>query len=205
MKKKLIIIASIVIVVAAVLILTHLPKDIEQTMTVSTADGTTAEVVFDLRYYPNLILPSIVRGTVTFDGVEYTDKYTMLDSLPGQIENHLFKFNWDFVRSDCTDFMAMQINTLKVFDFELDKEFSKVICSVMDESKPNGTGGHSGVNYWGPAQNAEEAKKVAESLGFMVHPHSPTFPSRIPVRSYPRTEEYIPLFRDIDNRRFSIR
>jgi len=164
-KKTLIMIASIVVVVA-VLILTHLPKDIEQTMTVSTGDGKTAEVAFDLRYYPNLFLPSIVRGTVTFDGVEYTDEYTMLDGLPGQIDKSLFRSNWTFVRSDCTDFMAMQINKLVVFGFELDKEFSKVLCSVMDESKPNGTGGHSGVNYWGPAQNAEEAKEIAESMGY---------------------------------------
>jgi len=166
MKKKTLIIIAAIVIVVAVLILTHLPKDIEQTMTVATAEGETAEVVFNLRYYPNLILPSIVRGTVTFDGVEYTDRYTMWDSLPGQVENPLFQSIWDFVRSDCTDFMAMQINKLVVFDFELDKEFSKVLCSILDESKPNGTGGHSGVNYWGPAKNAEEAKEIAESMGY---------------------------------------
>ena len=166
MKKKTLIIIAAIVIVVAVLILTHLPKDIEQTMTVATAEGETAEVVFDLRYYPNLFLPSIVRGTVTFDGVEYTDEYTMLDSLPGQIDKSLVRSNWRFVRSDCTDFMAMQINSLLVFDFELDKEFFKICCSITDESKPNGTGGHSGVNYWGPAQNAEEAKEIAESMGY---------------------------------------
>ena len=165
MKKKLTIIA-VIILAAAVLVLTHLPKDIAQTMTVATAEGETAEVVFDLRYYPNLILPSVVRGTVTFNGVEYTDEYTMLDSLPGQMDKSQVWSNWAFVRSDCTDFMAMQINRLVLFDFELEKEFSKLICSITDESKPNDTGSHTGVNYWGPAQNAEEAKAIADSMGY---------------------------------------
>ena len=77
-------------VIVIVLFLTHLPQRIESTMTVSTSTGTTAEVKFDLRYYPNFILPSYVKGTVFVAGVEYTDEYTMLEKFPGVSDNRLF-------------------------------------------------------------------------------------------------------------------
>ncbi len=96
-------------------------------MTVSTSTGETAEVDIDILYFSNFILPSYVKGTLTVDGVEYTDEYTKLKEFPYVSDNRLYS----------------------------------------DESNQiDGT--IEGISFWGPAQNAEEAKEIMEFFGYRI-------------------------------------
>lgn len=176
MKKKIVMIALAVVILAA-LVLTHIPKRIESTLTVCTGAGETAEIDFDILYYPNLILPSYVKGMLSFDGVTYIDAYTKHKEFPNLSGNRLFSNDWwkttsslphnmTFVRSDCTDIISTAINRIDVLDIVFNKgEIVKIHCMYADESNQIGTT-ISGISYWGPAENAEEAEKIAQSFGY---------------------------------------
>lgn len=176
MKKHRIIIFALAAVVVAALFLAHIPEHIKGTMTVATGTGETAEVDVDILYYSNLILPSYVKGSLSFDGVEYTDEYTMLKKFPYVTDNRLFPSDWwktkgsvpcnmTFVRSDCTDVISAQLNRIIVLDVVLNKGICEIHYMYLDESDQIGTN-IAGISFWGPAQNAEEAKQIAEFFGY---------------------------------------
>ena len=126
-KYRIIIIVALAVVIVTALFLAHMPERIEGTMTVSTSTGETAEVDIDILYFSNFILPSYVKGTLTVDGVEYTDEYTKLKEFPYVSDNRLYS----------------------------------------DESNQiDGT--IEGISFWGPAQNAEEAKEIMEFFGYRI-------------------------------------
>lgn len=174
MKKAIII--ALAVVVAAALFLTHMPERIKGSMTVSTSTGETAEVDIDILYYSNLILPSYVKGTLLVDGITYTDEYTMLKKFPSVTNNRLFPSDWwktketipynmTFVRSDCIDPISAQLNRIIVFDIVLHEGVSEIHYMYTDESNQIGTE-IKGISFWGPAQNAEEAKQIAKYFGY---------------------------------------
>lgn len=175
-KKNAVIVVMITAVVVAIFILTHIPEHIKETMTVATSTGETAEVDVDILYFSNLILPSYVKGTLSVDGVEYADEYTMLKKFPGVTDNRLFPSDWwkiegsvpcnmTFVRSDCTDLISAQLNRINVLDVVLNKGICEIHYMYLDESNQIDT--HiAGISFWGPAQNAGEAKQIAEFFGY---------------------------------------
>lgn len=176
-KGKIIIIAFAVIVVTA-LFLTHMPERIKGTMTVSTITGETAELDVDVLYFSNLILPSYVKGTLSVDGIEYTDQYTMLKKFPSVSDNRLFPSDWwktkesvpcnmTFLRSDCTDVISAQQNRINVLDVVLNNGVCEIHYMYTDESNQIDSE-TKGISFWGPAQNAEEAKRIAEFFGYKV-------------------------------------
>ena len=70
-----------------------------------------------------------------------------------------------FVRADCADVKSASLNNIMVLNPEMDQGVCKILLTYMDESNRNETG-VPGVNYWGPAKTAEEAKEVSEFLGY---------------------------------------
>ena len=167
---RIVLIISILIVVA--ISLTLIPKQIRGTLTVANGTGETATVEYDLLYYSNFILPSYVKGTLTVDGVEYTDQYSMFEQFPSLKKNELIPSDWwqsessvpynmNFVRSDCADVISAQLNKIDVLDVVLDKGICKIHYLYLDERNAvDGT--VSGISFWGPAQNAEEATQISE-------------------------------------------
>ena len=185
-KRGTIILAVAVAVVTAVVLLALAPKHLTGTLTCSTADGETAVVDYDVQYYARRILPSFVKGTVTFNGVSYTDSYTKLKGFPHVSGNRLipsdwwktkssFPYNTTFLKSDCTDPVTAATNAIHLFDFDCSDGVCRFCLAYMDDSNaqtkvgdPSGASGISGTIFYGPAQNAEEAKQVAASLGLKM-------------------------------------
>lgn len=178
MRKKTKVIIVLVLVVVAVFLLAHIPMRIEQTMMVSTGTGETAEIDINILYFSNLILPSYVKGTISVDGIEYTDRYTLLKDFPGVTDNRLFPSDWwktkesvpcnmTFLRSDCPDVNSALLNRINVLDIVLNKGVCEIHYMYTDESNQIDTE-IEGISFWGPAQNAEEAKQIAESFGYKI-------------------------------------
>ena len=169
-KKKTIIIISLIVVVVAIFLLTHIPKRIQCTMTVANGAGETAVLDVDFLYYSNLILPSYVKGTLSVDGVEYIDYSTRFD------KSGLFSSGWwksrsslpySFVLSNCNDKIKAFRNRVMVFDIKLNEDDIGAIHYIyMGDSNEVVDGKRKGISFWGPAQNAEEAKQIAESFGY---------------------------------------
>ena len=178
MRKYGIIIAALVVVVAAALFLAYMPERIEGTMTVSAGNGETAKVDFDILYFSNFFLPSYVKGTLSVDGIEYTDQYTKLKEFPSVSDNRLFPsawwkekasipYNMTFIKFDCADVNTALLNRINVLDIVLDKGVRKIHYVYMDESNQIDRT-IEGISFWGPAQNAGEAEQIAESFGYRV-------------------------------------
>lgn len=175
-KRKTTIILILIVVVVIALLLGHMPEQIEGTMTVSTSTGETAEIDVNILYYSNLVLPPYVKGTISVDGVEYTDQYTLLKKIPSVTDNRLFPSDWwktkesvpynmTFVRSDCTDVVSAHLNRINVLDVVLNKGICEIHYMYTDESNQIDTE-IKGISFWGPAQDAEDAKQIAEFFGY---------------------------------------
>lgn len=182
-KRGTIILAVAVAVVTAVVLLALAPKHMTGSFTCSTADGETAEVAYDVQYYARRILPSFAKGTVTFNGVSYTDSYTKLKDFPHVSDNRLFPSGWwktnssspyntTFLKSDCDDFITAMSNAIILFDYDCSDGVCRFCLAYMDDSNAqtedgdsSGASDISGIIFYGPAQNAEEARQVAASLG----------------------------------------
>lgn len=176
MKNKKAIITILVIAIVAAIFLTHIPKHIKETMTVATHNGETAILDVDILYFPNLILPSYVKGSLSFDGVAYTDKYTFFKNIPSVTDNRLFPSDWwktkgsvpynmIFLRTDCTDVVSAQINRINVLDVVLDNGIGEIHLMYTDENNQV-DGVIKGISFWGPSKNAEEAKQIAARFGY---------------------------------------
>jgi len=178
MTKKIKTISIIVLaaIIVAVVLFTYVPKQIKDTFTVCTVTGETAELDIIIQYYSSLILPSYVKGTIAFNGVVYTDQYTALKEYKNVSNNQLFPSDWwkrnsstpyntTFVRSDCTDAISASLNRIDIWNIIFDEGVSKILCTYTDEANKIDES-IRGISYWGPAQNAEEAKQIAESLGY---------------------------------------
>lgn len=175
-KKRMLVIIALAAVVVIALCFPQMPEQINGTVTVATETGETATVEYDLLYYSNFILPSYVKGTLTVDGAEYIDQYSMFEQFLSVVDNALIPSDWwqaetpvpynmTFVRSDCADVISAQLNRIDVLDVVLDKGICKIHYLYLDERNAvDGT--VSGISFWGPAQNAEEAAQTSEFFGY---------------------------------------
>ncbi len=181
MKKRKLLMTMVVAVIAITLYYALAPKHLEYTMTASTVAGDTAVVEINIMVFPNFILPSYVKGTISVDGVAYTDQYTKLKEFPYVSDNHLLPpgwwkpewwklgtslpYNMAFLKSECTDVIKAMISRLEVLDVEFQEHKCKIHYICTDESDlANST--IAGVSFFGPAANAEEAKEIAEYFGY---------------------------------------
>ena len=183
MNTRKIITSAIIIILVGVLVVTHIPKQYKGTMTVyATYDGNgeSAEVDYDIRYYPNWILPAYVKGTLSANGMTYTDRYTKLKKFPAISDNRLLPSDWwnarkssvpcnaTFVKSDAADIPSALMDRIDILDMEFkDGKISRIAAMFSDLSfRHNDT--VPGIPVWGPAQNPEEAEQVAESFGLRI-------------------------------------
>jgi len=173
-KTKAIIIIALIVIVAAILPFIHIPKRIQCTIPVANGAGETALLDVDIRHYSSLVLPSYVKGTVSVDEVEYVDYATRFKH---QSDSGLFPSDWwnyrdalhntTFLLSDWNDSIKSFQNSVNIIDMVLNGDDIHAIHYLyMDDSIEAVDGMKSSISFWGPAQNSEEAKQIAESFGY---------------------------------------
>jgi hypothetical protein len=178
MKKYSVVICAFLVIGVIVLLLVPTTEQIKLTTTVSTLDGETAEVDVDILCYSSLVLPSYIKGTLYVDDIKYIDQYTKLKEFPAVSDNRLFPIAWwsstdsvpynmTFIRADCSDVTSALLNRIDVMDVRLNKGACEIHYMYADDSNMVGAE-IEGISFWGPAQNAEEAKQIAESFGYKI-------------------------------------
>lgn len=180
-RRNIILFAVLAVVVVAVLSLMYWPKQLQGTMTVSSGTGETAVIEWDLCCYKSLLLPAFTKGTLTVDGVEYTDQYTKMKALPGESDYRLFASDWwktkqsmpynmTFAKSECTTIAETFGNQIVVTNIVIEKNIQKISYAYFDDRNRidnlNGSSRIPGIRFYGPAQNTEEASEIAESFGY---------------------------------------
>ena len=184
-------IVAIVLICALVLglLIYHLPQRRQVSMPVCNAAGEVSTLEIDVNYYRRLFSTPWVEGTVTFDGVVYQDYYADLKA--GNVEeygsNSSF-WGWDFcfspdenVLPSNMDFIKISadqtglswlhnsVNRINFFDLIGSDTFEKVYIIYSDESMTDASGHTSGVSYCGPAASVEEARQIAEEMGYQFN------------------------------------
>lgn len=153
---KKIVIAMLLLLFAACLVY-HFPVKKKLRVTVCTVEGETAEAVFDVWFQRILIYPTVMNGTITFDGREYEKVPVGWGSISERIRWKLD--NWGAVDGG---FFCLKSNDImeragNLVDFHssdkgIGKQFKAFSFTVIK--------GSTIVEYYGPAETAEEAEKV---------------------------------------------
>ncbi len=153
---KKIVIAVLLFLLGACLVY-HFPVKKKFRVTVCTVEGETAEAVFDVWFQRNLIYPTVMNGKVTFGGREYENVFENTDSVSEKIQEKME--NWGGVRSSffqlkSNDFYERAENLIyfNSSDKGVRKQFDAFVFVVMK--------GSALVEYYGPAETAEEAEKI---------------------------------------------
>ncbi len=158
MKKRVkkIVIATLLLLFAVCLVY-HFPVKKKLRVTVCTIEGETAEVVFDVWFQRSLIYPTVMNGKVTFGGREYENVFGDGASFSEKI--HAKMEDWGGVRSsffqlNSNDFNERAENMIwfNSSDKGVRKQFDAFFFIVIK--------GSTLVEYYGPAETAEEAEKV---------------------------------------------
>ena len=181
-------IVAIVLICALVLglLIYHLPQRRQVSMPVCNAAGEVSTLEIDVNYYRRLFSTPWVEGTVTFDGVVYQDYYADLKA--GNVEEYgsnssfwgwdfcfspdenVLPSNMDFIKisSDQTglSWLHNSVNRINFFDLIGSDTFEKVYIIYSDESMTDASGHTSSVSYCGPAASVEEARQIAEEMGY---------------------------------------
>ena len=168
------------------LILYHLPQRRHVSMPVCNAAGEVSYLEIDVHYYRRLFSTAWVEGTVTFDGVVYHDYHAeIVQSNTKEVGSNSSYWGWDwefsrdkqampsnmtFIKTitptDIWDRFDNLVNRIIFFSVSGTDTFEQVLISYSDRSAKNENGSISGVNFFGPARTVEEARQVAEDLGF---------------------------------------
>lgn len=56
------------------LVIYHLPIRVEKTVNMTNSDGQTVELKADVTFHRSLIRPTVLKGTILFDGERYIDR-----------------------------------------------------------------------------------------------------------------------------------
>ena len=154
------------------LIIYHLPQRQQTSMPVCNAAGDVSYLQIDVNYYRRLFSTPWVEGTVTFDGVIYYDSRTLWG--PADAGEDRSYWDWDWFFSDSATALPGNLhfyikdndaikafqNYIYFFNIGHQNAFDYVtfIYGTDDTNQP--------VKYYGPAQSVEEARQVAEDLGW---------------------------------------
>jgi hypothetical protein len=161
-KKSLLAIFLIIIVVIIIIFAYHLPVEKVKNMTVCTLDGQLADIKIDIKFYKSFFKPTIGKGTIIFNGVEYINATEKgfepfyKDSLFTKLE---LKSNGlpylYFVNSSLNppSYLSDTILFTKVNDMDE--------VAFMYTKADNETGG---IEYFGPAATSEEAYNIYKLL-----------------------------------------
>ena len=147
------------------------PRSIQTSTWACDVDGNAVQVEIDIKLYRRLFSASYVEGSIFLAGEEYVDTNTLLESFsriqdetkPSAIgsvpDNMSFCKKTALNEPDSNQkFAAAMSNRVFFLNVSGDDLFEKFYFIYMDESLPEG------VNYYGPAKTAEEAKEIAYYL-----------------------------------------
>ena len=80
MRKKVKFILLAVLAVCLIgLVIYHLPIHVEKTVNMTNSDGQIVELKADVAFHRSLIRPTVLKGTIVFDGKKYCDWDTFVD------------------------------------------------------------------------------------------------------------------------------
>lgn len=185
MKKFRIYILSLVGILLLGLILYHVPQKRQASMWVCSETGDTAWVEMNYKYYRRLFRNPAVKGTMTFNGVEYIDEETLLKTIPyvddegwdqtvwfpketeDLPENMIFCIKSD-AKLPMDAYWEGARNRIIFWDVSGGDSFEKMCFAYLDESNTDKTGSADGIFYYGPAQTVEEAQQIATNFGLKM-------------------------------------
>ena len=175
---RLLVTATTVVTVVVVsvllvsLILYHLPQRRQVSMPVCNTNGEVSYLEIDVNYYRRLFSSPWVEGTVTLNGNVYYDSRSLWGPADQGEDRSYWDWAWyfgdpdqalarnlQFHIKDNDPMMAFQ-NYIRFLDAGYENSFNEIyfMYGTDDTNKPS--------YYCGPAQNIEEARQVAESLGW---------------------------------------
>lgn len=142
------------------IVIYHLPVRVQKTVNMINSDGQTVELQADVAFHRSLIRPTVLKGTIIFDGKKYCDLESFVDRFEGQYETSYTWWNalvdkWsgrdmspmDFVDEDAKDIMEGAKYQIYLIDvspgYSLD-EFRVLYSDGVDRNGPNG----DAVLYW---------------------------------------------------------
>lgn len=156
----------------------HFPIRTNTEMTVCTLNGETAEIRIDVSFYRRFFKKNTVRGTVTWNGVKYLDKYSkwgkdsysdasFLDTV-FSVANVLWHKSDEglpemtFLNAELP-LMESMLSPITFFDafggYNLEMVDIMYHDGILDEN-----GSNLGVEYFGPADNQEKAQKIHQEF-----------------------------------------
>ncbi len=171
---------SLVIMLILIFVIWYVhPIHIKKEMNVCNLDSETAEIEIDIYFYRHLFKENAVRGTIKWDGIKYIDKYSkwgkdpdsddnsFLDSLFLTISKLLHKHNENlpemtFLNAELP-LIESTLNSIMIIDsfggYKLERVDIMYLNGVVD-----GNGNVPGIEYFGPANNQEEAQKIYQEF-----------------------------------------
>lgn len=164
--------AVVVSVLLVSLIIYHLPQRRQVSMPVCNAAGEVSYLEVDVNYYRRLFSTPWVEGTVTFDGVVYQDTRSLWGPV-NQGEDRSY-WDWDWYLGDSNSVRPANLSFhkddndrikafydyIQFFDLGNQNSFEHVVFNYS-QYKANDV-----VKYFGPANSLEEARQLAEELGW---------------------------------------
>ena len=164
--------AVVVSVLLVSLIIYHLPQRKQVSMPVCSTAGEVSYLEIDVNYYRRLFSRPWVEGTVTFDGVVYQDSRSLWGPVNQGEERSYWDWDWYFGDSDSVhpgnlsfhkddnDRIKAFYDCIQFFDLGDQNSFEYVVFNYS-QYKANDV-----VKYFGPANSLEEARQLAEELGW---------------------------------------
>lgn len=186
MKKSRIVVCLLACAIFLSLLIYHLPQRRQVTMPVCSATEETAQLEIDVKYYRRLFSTPWVEGTVTWDGVVYHDNYADLTLY--NVEEHGGNssfWGWDFcftpdenplpsnmifikTNPDETEmtWLHNSVNRIQFVAVRGNDTFDRIAVIYSDKKLRDESGHISGIVYYGPARSMEEARQIAEAMGY---------------------------------------
>lgn len=171
-KRKIKFIIVFICVFLSGLVLYHLPQHRQVSMPVCNVTGETVLIEIDVNYYRRLFSKPWIEGTVTFDGEIYQDSRTLWGAVNAGEDRSYWDWDWDFkipsnrlpgnlqFHKDSNDRLKAFYDCLRFYNIGSKHDFSYVIFTYSNHEL------NDVVKYYGPAEDIEDARRVAESLGW---------------------------------------
>lgn len=158
MKKRIIIVLSVVLACILIGVIIYcLPVRVEKTFNMVSDDGTVIELKADVTFQRSLFRPTVLKGTITLDGVQYCDWESFTGRLPGYTSNYSW---WDalrdkwsgigvqatFAREDASDIIEATSHRIILFNVGPGCSLDHIELMLLD-GNPDESGHVVGVHY----------------------------------------------------------
>lgn len=155
------------------------PISVNKEMTVCNLDGKTAEIRIEVSFYRHFFKENSIRGTLTWDGNEYLDEYSkwgkdpysdddsLQDAVFSAVSTLLHKNNENLPKMTFLNaelpLIESTLHPVMIIDarggYNLEMLDILYHDSILDED-----GNVTGIEYFGPANNQEEAQKIYQEF-----------------------------------------